>query len=96
MSDTNNEEIVTLGPEIVYPTDPTPSPLQNPDLFEIFAFVVEGEVAVTFAAHKEYMANYIAAWSSNPKTVVLTPAQKNVVESGWVYDEQSGSFSNPA
>jgi glyoxylate utilization-related uncharacterized protein len=89
MTDINSEENI-------YPADPTPSPAQNPDLFEFFAFVVDGEVAVTFAAHKEYMANYVAAWSSNPKTVVLSDAQKNVVGTGWVYDETTGAFAEPA
>lgn len=89
MTDINNEENV-------YPSDPTPSPAQNPDLFEFFAFVVDGEVAVTFAAHKDYMANYIAAWSSNPKTVLLSGAQKNTVESGWAYDDETGTFTEPA
>jgi len=93
---TDSNEITFPGNEIVYPTDPTPSPLQNPDLFEIFAFVVGGEVAVTFAAHKEYMDNYIAAWSSNPVVVVLSDAQKNVVNTGWAYDAETGTFTEPA
>ena len=97
MSDTNGQGIVyPNGQEIVYPSEPTPSPLQNPDLFEIFAFVVDGEVAVTFAAHKQYMDNYIAAWSSNPTTVVLSDPQKNVVSAGWTYDKETGTFTNPA
>lgn len=82
--------------ENIYPTEQTPSPAHNPELFEFFAFVVDGEVAVTFAAHKEYMANYVAAWSSNPKTVVLSDGQKNMVDMGWVYDEQTGNFTPPA
>ena len=71
------------------------NPLENPEAFEFFAFVVDGKVATIFMASKENMQNYIAAWSSNPVTVKLTPEQKNVVLEDWNYNSQTGEFSQP-
>jgi hypothetical protein len=67
----------------------------SPDGFEFFAFVVDGKVAVVFIANKESMHKEIAAWSSNPTIVKLTPEQKNVVLENWDYDAQTGEFSAP-
>lgn len=71
------------------------SPKITPDAYEFFAFVVEGSVAAVFIANKESMQNYIDALSSNPVIAKLTPEQKNVVEVGWAYEEQTGQFSQP-
>jgi len=71
------------------------SPKITPDAYEFFAFVVGGDVAAVFIAHKEGMQNYIDALSSNPVIVKLAPEQKNVVGTGWAYEEQTGQFSQP-
>jgi hypothetical protein len=71
------------------------SPKITPDLYEFFAFVVEDKVSVIFIANKEYMPDYINAFSSNPTIVKLSNEQKNVVEMNWNYDSQTGQFSQP-
>jgi len=71
------------------------SPTLTPEAYEFFAFVVNGKVEAIFIATKQTMQNYIDALSSNPIIVKLSTAQKNVVEMGWDYDEQSGNFSQP-
>ena len=70
--------------------------MEQPEKYEFFAFVVQDEVASIFPAHKEYFIPHIQAWSSNPKIVTLSDNEKNVVKAGWLYDEQSGSFSQPS
>ena len=72
------------------------NPMENPEAFEFFAFVVDGAVDAIFIASKETMQNYINAWSSNPITVKLTAEQKNVVQVDWSYDAESGSFTESA
>jgi len=62
------------------------APSVAPEQYEFFAFVVEGEVAVVMPVHPTNMEAHIAAWSSDPKVVRLTPEQKNVVQSGWMFD----------
>jgi hypothetical protein len=67
----------------------------SPDGYEFFAFVVDGVVSVIFIASKESMQKEIIAWSSNPTIVKLTPEQKNVVLENWIYDSETGEFSQP-
>lgn len=55
-------------------------------MFEFFAFVVDGEVTVIYPLQKA-IESYVAAWSSDPKVVKLSDEQKNIVYSGWTYDE---------
>lgn len=76
-------------------TNSAANPVENPSAFEFFAFVVAGKVAAIFMANKEHMQDYITAWSSNPITVKLASAQKNVVANGWNYDSTTGEFSQP-
>lgn len=71
------------------------SPEANPENFEFFAFVVDGQISAIFIASKEHMQDYISTWSSNPLTVKLTPEQKNVVAKGWNYNHETGGFSAP-
>ncbi|NDB36008.1 MAG: hypothetical protein EB023_11855 [Flavobacteriia bacterium] len=71
------------------------NPLQNPDEFEFFAFVVEGKVKAIFIAAKETMQSYIVPWSSNPITVKLNSDEKNVVQLEWDYNAATREFSQP-
>ena len=65
---------------------PPITPSNNPEMFEFFAFVVDGEVTVIYPLQKTIEA-YIAAWSSDPKVLKLSEDQKNIVRSGWQHDE---------
>ena len=67
----------------------------NPDDFDFFAAVVDGQVATVYHAPKE-MGEFITAFSSNPKIIVLTNDQKNVVQTGWIYNQETASFTEPA
>jgi len=66
----------------------------NPDDFYFFAAVVDGEVATVYHASTQ-MTEFIAAFSSNPKIIVLTSDQKNVVQTGWIYNQDTDSFTEP-
>ena len=59
------------------------SPLDNPELYEFFAFVVDSDVAMVFPVHLS-IEGIIAALQSNPKIVKLRPYEKNQVTLGWV------------
>lgn len=67
----------------------------HPDDYDFFAIVADGEVAEVFPANKQQMSRFIAAMSSNPKVVVLTNEQKNVVQTGWTYNQETGAFTEP-
>lgn len=69
------------------------NPTENPDAFEFFAFVVDGKVSIVFTADKQTMQDYVAAFSSNPTVVKLTPQQKNIITYNWNYNSQTGEFS---
>lgn len=71
------------------------SPKVTPELYEFFAFVVDGRVVAVFIANKQHMQDYITAFSSNPTIVKLTAEHKNVVQADWEYNEQTGEFSQP-
>lgn len=57
-------------------------------MFEKFAFIVDGEVAVTYSLAKT-IERYVAAWSSDPKVVKLNDEQKTTVKPGWFYDGEN-------
>lgn len=71
------------------------NPQINPDGYEFFAFIVDQKVSAIFVASKENMQEYITAFSSNPVVVKLTSAQKNLVQTGWDYNSESGELSQP-
>lgn len=91
----NFDEMTSEEKEAFFANVALASPKITPDAYEFFAFVVEGRVGAVFIANKDNMQNYIDALSSNPIIVKLTALQKNVVEAGWEYEEQTGEFSLP-
>jgi len=64
------------------------SPLDNPELYEFFAFVVDSDVAMVFPVHVS-IEGIIAALQSNPKIVKLRPYEKNQVTLGWVMTDEN-------
>lgn len=72
---------------------PQINPVSHPEEFEFFAFVVDGEVATIFPVQHQAEL-LIAAWSSDPKIIKLTPEQKNVVQNGDLLSGD-GTFTNP-
>jgi hypothetical protein len=62
--------------------------------FTYFAFVVDGEVATVIPFRTEFMPLQVAALSSDPKVMVLSEEQKDVVVEGYTYDESG--FHPPA
>lgn len=88
-------EIIKYHPNYVAPAVETRSPIEAPADFEFFAAIVDGEVATVFPAHKTFMPEAVAAWSSDPKIVVLPEDKKNVVQTGWTYNEETGTFTEP-
>ena len=76
--------------------NPTPpNPLNNPEVFEFFAFTIENEVAVVVPVtiNTELL---VAAWSSNPKVIKLTPEQKNIVQQGFTFNDADSTFTDPS
>jgi hypothetical protein len=55
--------------------------------FTYFAFVVDGEVATVIPFRTEFMPLQVAALSSDPKVMVLSEEQKDVVVEGYTHDE---------
>lgn len=62
--------------------------------FTYFAFVVDGEVATIIPFRTEFMPLQVAALSSDPKVMVLSEEQKDVVVEGYTHDESG--FHPPA
>jgi len=60
-----------------------------PEEHEVFAVVVDGEVALLMPAHKTNHEMYIAVWSSNPKVIKVDDATKTIVRPGWTYDGEN-------
>lgn len=83
-------EVVKCHPDYVEPK----GFWNEPQDYEFFAAVVGGQVATVFTASKS-MAELVAAFSSNPKMIVLSNDQKNVVKYGWIYNEETGGFTEP-
>ena len=72
-------------------TDENTSPIFTdlmaaPEEHEVFAIVVEGEVALLIPAHKTNHAMYVAVWSSNPTVVKVGDNQKIDIRPGWTFD----------
>ena len=72
---------------------PAPTTFLKED-FTFFAFVVDGEVATVMPIRTAYMPLEVAAFSSDPKVIVLLEEQKEVVAPGYTYDESG--FHPPA
>ena len=72
---------------------PAPTTFLKED-FTFFAFVVDGEVATIMPIRTAYMPLEVAAFSSDPKVIVLLEEQKDVVVPGYTYDESG--FHPPA
>jgi len=66
----------------------------NPEDYEFFAAVVGGQVLTVLPVAKTMM-ELTAAFSSNPKIIVLTNDQKNVIKYGWLYNQETGVFTEP-
>jgi hypothetical protein len=66
----------------------------NKEDFTYFAFVVDGEVATIIPFRTEFMPLQVAALSSDPKVMVLSEEQKDVVVEGYTHDESG--FHPPA
>jgi len=72
------------------------SSVDHPEDYEFFVAVVDGTVAATYVAHKEYMSELVSAFSANPKIVILAENQKNIIQPNWRYDQETGAFSEPS
>ena len=59
---------------------------EYPDDWEFFACVVDGEVAFLMYGNKYRMPHWVAAWSSDPKIVLIPEAEKQTVKAGWTWD----------
>ena len=88
-------EIIKYHPKYVAPQVESRSPVEYPGDYEFFASIVDGEVATVYPAHKVLMPEVVAAWSSNPKIVMLPEDKKNIVQTGWTYNQETGDFSEP-
>lgn len=64
-----------------------------PEDFEVFAIIVDGEVATTHGLQTAHMPLEIAAWSSDPKIVKIPSDIKHLVRGGWTFD--GTNFSAP-
>jgi hypothetical protein len=53
--------------------------------FDNFAFVVDGEVAVTHSFHRLSMPAHCAALSSEPQVVLIPQELVGQVDGDWVY-----------
>jgi hypothetical protein len=71
------------------------SSVDHPEDYEFYAAVVNGVVVATYVAHKEHMSDLISAFSADPKIVLLSDGQKNIVGGNWTYNQEDGSFSQP-
>lgn len=60
--------------------------MNTPEEHEVFAVVVDGEVALLIPAHKTNHAMYVAVWSSDPTVVKVHDNQKIDIRPGWLYD----------
>jgi hypothetical protein len=70
------------------------TPEYDPTQFEAFAFVIDGEVAVTHAFHKISMPGHCAALSSDPQVVLIPEELKDQIHPGWYY--VNGQFTTEA
>lgn len=77
------------------PRPTTTYPPFNQADFTYFAIVVENEVAQVYPMRTLALEALVAALSSDPKIVVLAPAQKDVVVPGWTYNVETGEFIEP-
>lgn len=66
----------------------------NPDDFEEFAFVIEGEVTVLHAFHKVSMPAHCAALSSDPVVVLIPQELRGQIHPGWYF--RDGQFTTEA
>lgn len=71
---------------------PQANPYQSPGEYEFFVFIVDGEVALKIPVQTT-LEPMVAALSSDPKVIKLSPSDKLLVKEGWVYDGES--FSVP-
>lgn len=69
------------------------NPFENPEEYEFFAFVVDGEVTLKIPLHNSF-EGMIAAMSSDPKVIKLSSPEKLSVIDGWTYNGEN--FSPPA
>lgn len=53
--------------------------------FDTFAFVIDGEVAVTHSFHRPTMQGHCAALASEPQVVLIPQNIVGEVHSGWFY-----------
>ena len=77
---------------------PQPSSLisnltEHPEEHELFAVVVDGEVALLIPCHKVKNEMHVAIWSSNPQIVKVDEDSKTTVKPGWLYDGSNFKMS---
>jgi len=67
------------------------NPLDNPDEFKHFAFIVDGEVGhISRIQNAQYTERSIACLSSNPTIVEITgDLRTQVMTVGWMYDGET-------
>ena len=58
----------------------------NPSDHEVFAVIVESEVALLIPCHKINNEMHVAIWSSNPQIVKVDENIKTTVRPGWLWD----------
>lgn len=61
------------------------NPVDHPEDFEFYAFIVDGEVA-TIMPVSSAMPLHNAVFASDPIVKKLSPEQKNIVSQGWTWD----------
>jgi len=59
---------------------------EHPDEHEVFAVVVDGDVALLIPCHKTQNEMQIAIWSSDPKIVKVNENVKTTIRPGWFWD----------
>jgi len=59
---------------------------EHPDEHEVFAVVVDGEVALLIPCHKVQNEMHVAIWSSDPKIIKVNETVKTTIRPGWFWN----------
>jgi hypothetical protein len=72
--------------DIPLPSSLVANLLAHPEEYELFAVVVDGDVALLIPCHKVDNEMHAAIWSSSPQIVKVDEDIKTIVKPGWLYD----------